>query len=242
MGTIIFIVCLMSPLEWIQSHSPPDSIAFEEVFLESPVETVLFMARTSWIPEWFSEEDVTAVLLRAYSVVPQTAVFCARLLNHPCSFASVALQIEYSYESDVNLDNPTQLEAGLRCVLHDIAYGIETEIADEFKRAVVRNWCFLSKSVQQLVLEVFGKTETDILGVPMLSFEELSYAGNASMARYFSEIEYEHYRFPNEAGLNTLERVYAARCCPKEDLQDFLSDSSWAVRYSAVQRCDPALL
>lgn len=236
----ILLLCLVSPDYWILSDTAPDSLMFEESLTASPVETILFMARTGWIPKWYSEEDITMIFEDTYPSNEWQIAFCSWLLRVPVGNMHPSWEVEYGIDRVENaFFSSDLLESALRRVLHDMAEGFETEIPAEVLQSMADNWDELPKHTHELILEVLGKMRINITN--LLTPEEIMIAGDCTAARYFGEIGYE-YDLPGRALWPPLLAVYSAGCTPADELEEYLMSEFWVVRYTAVKRCDASLL
>ncbi len=183
-------------------------------------------------------------LIEVDSTCAAEAVWSARLLGVPLSTEMTPVLIEFGEESVIPdsqdiIGNPPLLDAFINRILHTFAEGEEQENLEAFVEIISATWDFIPTESKSLSLEVLGKLGIDITGdIAPVRIEE---AGISSSARYFSTLGIEHSY--NSSEMNTaLERIYIAGCGSPETAVSMLDDSIWAVRYRAIEVCDPSLV
>ena len=235
---------LLSVSTWYTLPEPPDSATFSESLSAEPVEVLVFMARSGWIPDWIDPGELSATLFEQYPSDAAVIAWTASLMNVPFRTETIPVLIEFGDDyiiPDIEsiAANPQLLNAFLRRVQHIIIAGDEPDEQERIVEIITGSWSDLPLDCKVLSLEVLGKLGIDVTGD--IRIEELSDSDLRASARYCSEIGRE-YAFSVSGKETPLERIYAAACSPLEEAADMLSDSVWAVRANAIAACDPAIL
>jgi len=235
---------LLSVSSWYTAPEPPDSAQFVEFLGENPLEVLVFMARSGWIPDFADPETPPVSMLELYHKDADVIAWGTQLMEVPFLTDMTPLLIEFGDElimpdQESILDNPQLLDSYLRRIQHMIASHGEPDEPERFVEVIIGCWEDLPDDSKSLCLEVLGKLGIDITGD--ISIDELENSDLRAAARYFSELDREH-SFSHDTAETTLERVYIASCNSPDGAALMLSDTSWAVRYNAVLSCDPALL
>ena len=235
---------LLSVSTWYTLPEPPDSAAFSESLSAEPVEVLIFMARSGWIPDWIDPGTLSAALFEQYPSDASVIAWTASLMNVPFRTETIPVLIEYGNDyiiPDIEsiAVNPQLLNAFLRRVQHIIIAGDEPDEQERIVEVITGSWSDLPLDCKVLSLEVLGKLGIDVTGD--IRIEELSDADLRASARYCSELGRE-YAFTLAGNEIPLERIYTAACSPPEEAADMLSDPLWAVRANAITVCDPAIL
>ena len=235
---------IISMNSWIFAPAPPDSIEIMDALREDPMEVLVFMARSGWSPDWFSPGSLATHLIEVDLTCSTEAAWSARLIGIPLQTEMTPVLIEFGGESiipdsqDIS-DNPALLDALINRILHTFAEGEEQENLEAFVEIISATWdCIPSKS-KSLSLEALGKLGIDITGdIAPIRIEE---AGTSASARYFSTLGIE-YSYTSSEMNTALERIYIAGCSSPETVVSMLDDSIWAVRFSAIEVCDPSII
>lgn len=235
---------IMSMNTWIFAPAPPDSIEIMDALRENPMEVLVFMARSGWSPDWLSPDSLAIHLMEVDSTCSAEAAWSARLLGVPLSTEMTPVLIEFGGESMIPdsqdiIDNPALLDAFINRILHTFAEGCEPLNLEAFVEIISATWDFIPTNTRSLSLEALGKLGIDITGD--ITPSRIEEAGLSASARYFSTLGIEYNLTPLE--MNTvLERIYIAGCGSPETAEIMLDDSIWAVRFSAIEVCDPSIV
>ena len=235
---------ILSMNAWLFAPSAPDSIEIQDALHEDPLEVLIFMARNGWSPDWLTPDSLAAHLIEQDSACATEAAWSTRLLGAPLQSEMTPVLIEFGSESlipgsqDIK-DNPTLLDAFINRILHAIAESEEPENLEAFVDILTATWDFVPPTTRSLSLEALGKVGIDITGD--ITPSRIEAAGLCASARYFSTLGIE-YDFISPEMNTALERIYLTGCGSPETGESMLDDSIWAVRYTAIEVCDPAIV
>jgi cyclophilin family peptidyl-prolyl cis-trans isomerase len=233
-------VILLASAGWYAAPQPPDSASIAISLEEDPVETLVFMARSGYVPSWAPGGELVYETMQQHPSDSSTIIWAASLLGTPFASGMTPLLIEYgdswtSPDPTAVSTDPLLLDALLRRVLHIVAAGGEVTEMESVLGLVAASWNAIPPRSRILSLEVLGRLGIDATGE--LTFEQLMQAGTAPAARYFGEIGRTH-SFSVSGEDPPLARIYAASSGPPELAAGFLSDPLWAVRYNALHAAD----
>ncbi len=235
---------IMSINAWTLSLAPPDSVEILDALQEDPMEVLVFMARSGWIPDWLSPDSLATHMMGLDSTCAAEAAWSARLLGVPLSTEMIPVLIEFGAESMIPdsqdiIGNPALMDAFINRILHTLAEGEEPLNLEAFAEIISATWDFIPIETRSLSLEALGKLGIDITGD--ISPARIEEAGLSASARYFSTLDIKYSSTSLE--LNTvLDRIYIAGCSSPETAGSMLDDSIWAVRFSAIEVCDPSIV
>lgn len=235
---------IMSVNAWVLSPVPPDSVEIMDALREDPISVLVFMARIGWSPDWLSADSLATHLLELDSTCSAEAAWSARLLGVPLSTEMTPLLIEFGRESmlpdsqDI-IGDPALLDAYINRILHTFAEGEETSNLESFVEIISATWDFIPTCTRSLSLEALGKLGIDISGDIIPS--RIEEAGLCASSRYFSTLGIK-YDFTSCEVNTALERIYIAGCGSPETAGNMMDDSIWAVRFSAIEVCDPSII
>lgn len=233
---------IMSMNTWLFAPVPPDSIEIMDAIREDPMEVLVFMARSGWSPDWLSPDSLATCMMELDSTCAAEAAWSARLLGVPLSTRMIPVLIEFGGESMIPdsqdiIGNPVLLDAFIKRIFHTFAENEEPENLEAFVEIISATWDFIPTGTKSLSLEALGKLGIDITGD--ITPSRIEEAGLSASARYFSTIGIE-YSFTSSEVNTALERIYIAGCGSPETAGRMLDDSIWAVRFSAIELCDPS--
>lgn len=243
-GPFIAIVLLASTGNWYTEAHPPDSVSLATALEEDPVDVLVFMARSGYVPEWMDRGEFLQSLIREIPADSLTVVWAASMLGTPFSSGMTPLLIEYGDQwtppdpMAVSADHRL-MDAFMRRILHTLSEGEEVPDLEGILSLAVSSWDQVPRESRSLILQVLGRLGIDATGE--LTPDRLTDAGPAAAARYFVEIGREEV-FDTETIDPPLLRIYAASCVPAEMAGEYMQDPLWAVRYAAAGQADPVTL
>lgn len=245
MNTFILLQGLLMIVSgWYAEPVPPDSASISRAMEQDPVEVLVFMARSGYVPRWIDRGELVSAVMEEHPSDSSTVIWAASLLGTPFSTGMTPLLIRYGDAwmvpdpSSVSRD-PRLLDGLLRRVLRTEAAGEDIPDREAVLSLITRSWDSIPGDARALSLEVLGRLGIDATGE--LSGEQLAQAGVARMARYYGEIGREH-SFRAVPPDDPLARIYIAACSPSGEAARMLDDPLWAVRYSAGMSAGPEAL
>lgn len=244
--TIILLLqsLLLTVPGWYSESDPPDSVSIRRAVEQYPVEVLVFMARSGYVPGWMDRGEFVSAVMEEHPSDSATIVWAASLLGTPFSSGMTPLLVQYGAEwmmpdpSSVSRD-PRLLDGLLRRALLKVAAGEDIPDMEEMLDLVTRSWDSIPECSRALSLEVLGRLGIDATGE--LSEDNLAEAGVARLARYYGETGRVH-SFDRIPADDPLARVYIAACSPPEEAAHMLDDPLWAVRYNAAMSAAPEAL
>ena len=235
---------IMSINAWLFAPVPPDSAEILDALHEDPMEVLIFMARSGWSPDWLSPDSLATHLMERDSTCAAEAAWSARLLGAPLPTEMTPVLIEFGQEPMIPdpqdiIGNPALLDAFINRILHTFAEGEEPENMEAFVEIISATWDFIPNDTRSLSLEALGKLGIDITGD--ISPSRIEEAGLRASARYFSTLGIVYNYISSEVN-TALERIYIAGCGSPETAGSMLGDFLWAVRFCAIDVCDPSIV
>ncbi|MBD3278430.1 MAG: hypothetical protein GF388_09025, partial [Candidatus Aegiribacteria sp.] len=231
---ILMNILLLGTPDWYTAEAPPDSAEYVDQGGETPMQVLLFSARTGYRLEGYDIREIVSGLIFEGQHDMRLIAWAAAMNGVPLQEADRTILIEFGQEFSIpavseGASDPTLVDASLRRVQHRLSSGGEPQDMEGIVELVTAAWPSLPRSTMELSLEVLGRMAVDITGD--LTQEELQSAGSTAFYRYFSEIGREP---PATVDPETpLERIYAASCLPGDQAEGMLYDSLWAVRINA---------
>lgn len=232
---------LMTVSGWYAEPAPPDSASMSRAVEQDPVEVLVFMARSGYLPGWMDRGEFVSAVMEEHPSDSATIIWAASLLGTPFSTGMTPLLIQYGDEwlipdpSSVSR-NPRLLDGLLRRVLRTVAAGEDIPDMEAVLDLVTRSWDSIPEGSRALSLEVLGRLGIDATGE--LSEDDLAKAGVARMARYYGETGREC-SFEAVSSDDPLARIYIASCSPSGEAERMLVDPLWAVRYNCSMSASP---
>lgn len=231
---------------WILRSQPPTPDEFIEAQDRDPIGLIRFVVRTGYIPLGYDIESWLSRMTQSSDELDSEVAWARSVLGYSQKPFNHPLELEYYTNFDPSVFYTLGEEISWHCaffrqISHLAASDEEVFFSPVEIELIVRRATEISDDVLSLALEAFGKLEIE-------GFETIKEAGlenpviRPSMLRYMSELNMECDRDNIPESDSVLELIYMARILPSDQLTLLFTSESWAARFEAVKRADPAEL